>query len=122
MYLLLGRSKIAHKKNNKKVNNTVLKQERISSNEEDNDEDDDLDDEDEDDRGKKSRKNSENSDSKFDPAMLGLLRVGDDLPKKEKKEPIQLNRRGMVIFSLISLNLSFEPNILLIMLHFSRQE
>ncbi|KAL0267632.1 UNVERIFIED_CONTAM: hypothetical protein PYX00_009847 [Menopon gallinae] len=89
------RTKIAHKRNNKKVNNTVLKQERMSSNEEDNDEDEDLEEDDDDDRGKKSRKNSENSDSKFDPAMLGLLRVGDDLPKKEKKEPIQLNRRGM---------------------------
>lgn len=81
------------------MNNTVIKQEKVSSNEEENDEDEEdvEEEEDEDSRGGKSRKTSENStDAKFNPAMLGLLRVGDDLPKKEKKEPIQLNRRGMV--------------------------
>ena len=105
-----------NKKLIKKVNNTVIKKEKLSSNEEENeeeedeiDEEDDQDEEKEDNEESKSRKNSESSDAKFNPAMLGLLRVGDDFPKKEKKEPIMLNRRGMVSVNIfiIFINLLF---------------
>ncbi|EEB20391.1 lin-9, putative [Pediculus humanus corporis] len=92
------RSKIdhSHKRGNKKMSNNAINDKKMSSNEEENeDEDEDGDVEDEEDEGKKSRKSSESNDSKFSPAVLGLLRVGDNFPKKEKKEPVLLNRRGM---------------------------
>ena len=79
------------------MSNNAVNDKKMSSNEEENeDEDEDGDVEDEEDEGKKSRKSSESNDSKFSPAVLGLLRVGDNFPKKEKKEPVLLNRRGMV--------------------------
>lgn len=79
------------------MNNSVVHEsKRVSSNEEENEDEDEDGDMEDDDEDKKSRKNSESNDSKFSPAMLGLLRVGDNFPKKEKKEPVLLNRRGMV--------------------------
>lgn len=82
----------------KKINNSVINEnKRISSNEDDNEDDEDDDTEGNNSEDSKSRKNSECSDSKFSPAMLGLLRVGDHIPKREKKEPVVLNRRGMVL-------------------------
>ncbi|KAK6618174.1 hypothetical protein RUM44_002625 [Polyplax serrata] len=84
-----------NKRGGKRVNNSVVNDnKRVSSNEDENEDDDDEDIDEDEEEDKKSRKTSESND-KFSPAMLGLLRVGDNFPKKEKKEPVLLNRRGM---------------------------
>lgn len=96
--LLTEKPKLDHtnKRGGKRVNNSVVNDnKRVSSNEDENEDDDDEDIDEDEEEDKKSRKTSESND-KFSPAMLGLLRVGDNFPKKEKKEPVLLNRRGMV--------------------------